>query len=132
MKYYGYSTVDGRILQTLDYPAGMFPAPVSGDLAFVQGTANPVTHYVTYQGLVARPTFNLQVNKFEIDADGVDEVTITNIPANTEVTWPDGERTIINNGIVEFAVDLAGTYTFRFINFPYQDQEISIEANATA
>ena len=67
-----------------------------------------------------------------IDADLVDTATISGIPAHTLVTWPDGEVTEINDGVLEFAVDLAGTYTFTIDSVAHLIQEVSIEALATA
>lgn len=69
-------------------------------------------------------------DKETISADGVDTAAISGLPAHTLVTWPDGEVTEINDGLLEFAVDLAGSYAFIIDAVQYTKQEVTIEALA--
>lgn len=76
----------------------------------------------------ASPSFSFDLPS--IQADGIDTATISGLPAHTLVTWPDGEVTEINDGLLEFAVDLAGSYAFIIDAVQYTKQEVTIEALA--
>ena len=86
------------------------------------------TAYVQDGVAIARPPFPITISKSTIDADGIDECLITGVPAGTEVTWPDGQTDIVNDGEVAFAVDLPGEYILKFSAVPYLTQEVAIEA----
>jgi hypothetical protein len=77
---------------------------------------------------VAKQPFAFTITKTQIVADGVDVVSISNVPAGTQITWPDGQSDVTNGDLVEFAVDLPGTYTLKFTAVAYLDKEITIEA----
>lgn len=97
------------------------------------GSGQPDTHYVnTASGtLYEKSAFSYPVSKTQIIADNVDTTVITGLPANTLVTWPDGQIDEVNDGEVEFGTDLIGTHTLIIDAVPYLKQEIQIEAIAT-
>lgn len=82
-------------------------------------------------GVLARTELNLTVSALTLVADATDTVTISGIPLDVTVRWPDGVETTGDN-TAEFSVDLPGTYTFRFTGIPYLDQEVTLEAVAAA
>lgn len=94
------------------------------------GLVDGATHYVdlaTIQ-ITDKQPLDLTVDKISITADGADTSTISGIPEATTIIWPDRQANIINDGLVEFSVDLPGTYTLKFSAIPYLDQEVTIEA----
>ena len=112
-------------------PQATAAAPL--DKALCEG-ASFQGHYVvieTKEVLIKTPaTFSFDQPTFV--ADGIDTATISGVPAYTLVTWPDGEVTEINDGLLEFTVDLAGIYTFTIDSVQHLKQEVTIEALATA
>lgn len=78
------------------------------------------------------PNMPLTISKSTVNADNIDEIVISNIPANTVVTWPDGQKDTIVDGQVEFSVDLEGLYLFAFDVVPYLRKEVIIEAVSAA
>lgn len=126
-----YNAINGRVVASLSGKNAILGAG-AGELA-LSGTGGSATHYVDEHDVITEktaPSFSFNVSS--IDADGIDTATITGIPSHTLVTWPDGETTEINDGVLEFAVDLAGTYTFTIDSVAHLIQEVSIEALATA
>lgn len=124
---------NGRILAV--FSGRLFNLEAEEGESLLTGTAGaPATHYVDVSGPVdslAVKTGGIFVFDVpSIAANGTDTATISNIPAHTLVTWPDGEVTEINDGLLEFAVDLAGTYTFIIDAVQYTKQEVAIEALA--
>ena len=101
-------------------------------LGVLVGTGNMETDYVDITldppEIKPRLPFPGTQNKTSILADGLDEWIVSSLPVGSVVTWPDGEVTTINDGTLEFTVDLAGTYTFKFDPFPYLEEEVSVEA----
>lgn len=69
-------------------------------------------------------------DKAQITANGADTATINNVPQNTFVTWPDGQITEVNDGSIEFAVDMPGTHKLIIDSVSHKIQEITIEAVA--
>lgn len=94
--------------------------------------ASIATHYFDpVNGLSAKTGLPLSLGKAQITADGDDTATITGVPLDVDVIWPDGMVTS-GDDTVEFAVDLPGTYAFRFRGVKYLDKEVTIEAVAAA
>ena len=99
---------------------------------FIESDIDLLRDYISSGSLMAKTAPAFSFDKADIDADGIDTATISGIPPHTLVTWPDGEVTEINDGVLEFAVDLAGTYTFTIDSVAHLIKEVSIEALATA
>lgn len=84
--------------------------------------------YVSDGKVIAKQQFSLSINKSIITADGVDTITINNIPNNTTVTWWDGQQDIITDGILEITSDLAGDYKITLDHPHYLTETINFEA----
>ncbi len=101
-------------------------------LSVLEGEGRPETQYVDILQdppvIADRLPFPGTQNTSQIQANGTDEWVVLNIPVGSIVTWPDGVISTINDGILQFTVDLAGTYSFVFDSFPYLLEEVSIEA----
>lgn len=101
-----------------------------GDLSIapIAEGLDDLTAYVVGGVVLEKQSFPLSVSPAQIAADGLDTATISGIPTGTQVEWPDGQTDTVTDGIVEFSVDLPGTYTLKFSAIPYLDQEVTIEA----
>ena len=88
------------------------------------------SHYVVDGVVQPKQQMPLVIDTSQIDADGIDEATITGIPSGVTVEWPDGQSDTVTDGEIRFSVDLPGTYTFQFTAIPYLDKEVTIEAIA--
>lgn len=111
-------------------PSGLQPlGPGSGMIELPEKSWD---YYVDTSGLedtpVPKSNFNLSISSMTLLADGTDQVTISNIPVGTLVTWPDGVETVIDSGSIVFSVDLAGEYVFSFEAIPYFDTDITLTA----
>ncbi|MBY5962096.1 hypothetical protein [Marinobacter nauticus] len=84
--------------------------------------------YVRDGKIMAKQQFSLSINKSIITADGVDTITITNIPADTLVTWWDGQQDIITDGILEITSDLEGEYKIILDHPHYLQESLTFEA----
>lgn len=92
------------------------PQPVEGDLHedgdFVFLDANP-----------------LVVNKTNIVADGVDTITISNLPGRSAISISDIGIYDVEDGEFIFSVDSPGTYTLTVTTPPYNPKEFTINAS---
>lgn len=112
-------------------PKAILPAAGSAILQ-ADREVNLDLDYVQDDILTAKAESSFAFDVSSIVADRNDTATIEGLHAHTLVTWPDGEITEINDGLLEFAVDLAGTHTFIIDSVAFLKQEVSIEAIATA
>ncbi len=73
-----------------------------------------------------RPEMPLQINTPELDIEEI--LRIDGIPAGTLVIHPSGER-VIDDGYLEWSSLTAGTFTFTFVNFPYQEVIVNAQVS---
>lgn len=122
----GYVIVKGSgELQSVD-PADF--SPTAALLTYSDDLGDDL--YVVDGKVLAKQSFAFQKDKLQIIADGLDVLTISNVPVNTTVTRWDGQQDVVNDGIVEFDTDLPGLYTLVFSAVPYLSEEVTIEAVA--
>lgn len=105
-----------------------FDTSAGEDILLVDEHVNPELYYISGDALIARPSMGISLNKANIDADGVDQAVISNIPAGTMCYMPGGEEEC-NDGSIEFSADAAGAYRISLENFPYKKEEIVIYAS---
>jgi hypothetical protein len=102
----------------------------------MEGAASDDLDWVDLAGAQAeikkKTTLVLDITKTEIVADGIDQALVASIPVGAFVTWPDGVREEVVDGLVEFATSYAGTYTLLLDGVKYLPQEITIEATIPA
>jgi len=126
-------TNTGRIEATGSCAKSMVQAQdgVQG-LSVLEGEGREETQYVDISTnppvIKDRLPFPGKQNKTRILANGLDEWIVTGLPTGTKVVWPDGVISVINDGSLQFTVDLPGKYTFRIDPFPYLEEEVSVEA----
>lgn len=83
----------------------------------------------TPYSLKEKEVLEINTSKVVITSDGVDTTTISNIPQNVFVTWPDGQRDEVTDGVVEFSTTQPDTYNLKFDGVKYLTEEVSIEAH---
>jgi len=76
-----------------------------------------------------KEALEITISKTTILAGGIEEATISNIPQGVFVTWPDGQRDEVTDGVVEFSVTQPDTYVLTFDGVKYLTEEVSIEAH---
>ena len=134
INFYLYDSDSGRVLGTGTYDERGDGAT---NRAVKAGTINPDTEYAPGGVKTARPTFNLTtllLDKQNIVANGVDQATISGVPAGTVVKvfkdedkFPRGAATV-NDGSVSLRVDTAGAYRIVLENFPTQVTSFTVLA----
>ena len=75
-----------------------------------------------------RPIINTEPNKLTMIADGVDSVTISDLPIPCTVTINDTEYEV-DDGEFEFTTDVADTYTITVASFPYITKSWEVTAS---
>lgn len=94
------------------------------------GGIDDLSHYIdrTDDSIQAKIPFALTVGSSPIVADGIALFTISGIPADTMVTWPDKDVIVTADDTVQWSEDLPGTYMFKFEHTQYLDAEVYFEA----
>lgn len=130
--YVIYDTITGIADGLYTGPSNTVNAQLSEGQSYIHGVFSFTKNYVDITQdppvIADRLPFPGTQNTSQIQANGTDEWVVLNIPVGSIVTWPDGVISTINDGILQFTVDLAGTYSFVFDSFPYLLEEVSIEA----
>ena len=85
------------------------------------------THYYDGQDYVLRPTFSLSVSALSVPVSTT--VTISNIPTGTLVIHPGGSL-VVDDGFVDWSALEPGDYEFKFQNFPYIEEAVSVTVTA--
>ena len=101
-------------------------------MGYVVGTYPPTDYYwhLTNEEITARPVNSASADKATMDADGIDSITVSNIPNPSVVrVGPFAAEYDVTDGVFEFTIDAPGDYVFRMFSFPYKDKEIEISAS---
>lgn len=88
-----------------------------------------VTEYYWKDALLTlRPDMPCSLDKTDVTADGIDVVTLTNVPTGAEIFSDEVLLGESDGTDVEISYDLAGTYPLKVVLFPYLDFEEAISA----
>ena len=101
------------------------------DLGYIISDESTVTNKVDIPTgqIVERDDNAAVIDTANINADGVDEATITGIPNPSTVMINDEEQPgDIINGELVFTTDIVGEYFFYIRSFPFKDVEFIINA----
>lgn len=90
--------------------------------------ASDDTHYWDDENAMAAPKLSLDLFAAPIKADGIDATLIADVPEGVYVTWTDGFREAVTDGVVEFATTQSGSYKLIFDGVKYLRQEVIVEA----
>ena len=98
--------------------------------ATIEGSANGRTQYVDIDDnniVKDKVPMPLAVSKTTLTADGIDMVTISNIPIGT-LYVNDSVEFIIDDGILEFTTDIPRNYSLNFSGAKYLPEEVILVA----
>jgi len=128
-----YKNATGEIVRRGQcHPDAVLPQAVGADETSMQTTVleDAKTRYVDNGSVVDRPVNSSVADKTEIAADGVEILTITNIPVGTEVTvlGPVESTTTVDDGELGITAAIPGSYRVRLDAFPIQHKEITFVA----
>lgn len=135
MNFIVYSA-PGEILRSGMCPATMLSIQAGAGEMVMEGEGNDREHWVetlTWPGLapfpfiVAKEPLPATVDKTTLAANGIEAVTISNLPAPARVQV-DQAVYEVTDGIFEFTIALPGTYKVRAESFPYLPKEWEITA----
>jgi len=101
----------GVILRTGTCPTSMLPLQAKEGEMVIAGKANDATQYVDTETItiVDKPSITAALSKTTLLADGVDSITITDLPQPCTAHL-DTQRYEVPDGELEFTVDLPGVY----------------------
>lgn len=128
-----YDEITGAILRTGSAPESMieFQALPGERVKVTRVALSDATYYVSdvALGLIAeKPPLGALANKTTLIADGVDRVTITNLPIPTDyrLSGPVADSAIIGDGALVISLDFPGVYTVELKAMNRLTQFISI------
>lgn len=121
--------MDGEIIRTGACPQSMIGLQMDVDNFVLEGEADDVAQYVdmTTHTVANKRTITPVFSKLSMIADGVDTVIITELPVPCIVSLDDFAYNV-PDGVFEFTVDIAGTYTVRIDSvetLSYEEQVIA-------
>lgn len=124
-----YETTTGRILRNIVCTPDQVRYQVGAGESAMEGTADGATHYAPLGAVTARSAMSASVDVFAIAADGVEEATISGLPAGAVVSI---NHVVVGEvdpaGEVVFTTDTPGEYVVRCSLFPWLDYEVTIDA----
>jgi len=127
-----YDLTTGKILSAVSCPeyAYAFNAPPSTEIGYLPGTVADIeAFYVLNEEVVERPSLNLPDAQIQIQANGIDNFELNNLPQGTIVTIePDDETHGIDDGELSFATEQPGIYTLHINAFSYKEATVTVEA----
>lgn len=108
----------------IDLQANIGQAVYMGEFDIATEFLDPNNGYT----VMPRPLMNVQQDKLAIASDGVDTITISNIPNGAECSHPEGSfvATPADN-TATWSCNTPGTYLFVFRLAPYQDCVVYVE-----
>lgn len=92
-----------------------------------QGRAEPSNHYCLDGAVTVRPVV-VGPKKAEINADGLDSVTFTNLPADCQAAIDEDDPFTVSDGELIFTTRTPGTYCLRLEKWPAQPHKAIIIA----
>ena len=117
----------GAIQRVGSCPEGDVPLQAGeGEFVFIPSiVCSDATHYVVDGDLRELQDFP-EVTQAVVNANGEYTITLTNIPAETSVTWSDGFISEENDGTLECVVAFPDEYRFLLENVRYFYQEVVV------
>jgi hypothetical protein len=128
-----YETINGKILRNVEMPDDYISYQVGEGESFLE--VSKLIHdgecYVKDGILTVRDIQKTSLNKLIIDADGIDELLLSNVPSGVIKINNDTTNDAISGAIENtdtFSTTIPGTYKIKIESFPYLDFEATIEA----
>lgn len=134
MIYSQYEKTTGKILSNFKAEIDEIPFYQSNEIAIIEGEYNGFTHYILNNEVVERPTNAITINKHNFEANGTDEVIISNVPVESRIIIQAIDESyeyigFITTGTESFTTTITGGYTILIECFPYSYLRTTIYAN---
>lgn len=130
-KWIVYNKYTGKILRIVSGPESIYNAiivePSVEDV--IEGSCDIDGYVVVNKKAILRVVMPVGIDKTDITADGISEVTISSINVGATLTVNSIDHGQVNDGKVEMTFDLSGQYIIKLSLFPYIDWEVIINAN---
>lgn len=127
-----YELISGRIFCVV---SGTLRPHVPPGYGVFNGSFSGNTHYIHDDGEtepepVPRPENPVVADKSSVTADGVEVLTLSNIPSGSvvRVHGPVASDTPVDDGTLELSTDTPGAYTVTVDSFPEQRKELTFDA----
>ena len=126
-----YDHDTGRILCQYTVSYDVYEYMKSQGKYLIEGSADPNKSYVDISvnppAIAVRPAQSTTQDKAEIQANGVDFMTLESLPVPCEVSVGD-KNYAVDDGILEWGTLERGTYPILAKAFPYRDWEGTVNA----
>ena len=127
-EYTAYHLATGRFLYIIGVAEAELPLQsIEEGHGFIDGAHMSATHYLHSGTVVPRPAIATTVSKTIVAADGVDVVSISNLPVPCTMI-AQGQEIAVADGVVDLTFDLAGDFLIKVVAWPYLDYEVTIHA----
>ena len=126
-----YDLNTGEILRNRSQPVDYIEEDLHDGEGYIVERSNDITQYVdtTSKKIIDKQEIPCSINKLTIDADGVDEIIISNLPNPSDIEIVDMENYLVIDNTFEFTIDTPGEYKIICKSFPYLDKEYTINAS---
>jgi hypothetical protein len=129
MNDYTFYDINGKIVFTYSGQCISEMSRIHPELSFIIGIYDFEKYYILNDNPIERPVQDTKLSKKILNADGIDEILITDAPngmfsAFTEDYSINGEI----NGNDAFSTNIVGSYGISIVAFPYLDFYEIIEA----
>ncbi|MGH1371123.1 MAG: hypothetical protein ACRBBW_03750 [Cellvibrionaceae bacterium] len=127
-----YNPVTGGIERSGSCPDAWVNDQAEAGLSAALGSADDQLDWfdVSIMDVRKKAGLSVGVSGLVLQADGVSSSVISPVPSGCFVTWPDGVREEVTDGVVEFSTDEVGTHLLVLDGVKYLPLEIAIEAHA--
>lgn len=122
----------GMILRDVQAPPDMLQLQIQeGEFGLENTKADIFLDYILEGQVTRRPTQNTTIDKITLIPDGVDKVTLSNVPNGIFLAF-DQTRTNITHGNINgtdtFSTTIPGIYQIQITSFPFLDFTTTITA----
>lgn len=98
---------------------------IDGTESWVEGSPDDRFAYVLGGSIVDKPTMPATIDKTTVTADGIDFVTISNLP-NPSTVSVSGQTVVVEDGTLTIKVGYPRDYLVEVESWPYLNWEVTI------
>lgn len=119
--------VNGKILRVGYAPSDMINIQANENEFVIRGYADAATQFIVSGFVADKIQMPVSVDKTDINADGIDTITVSDIPENCAYSI-NGMEGIVTDGQMSLTFDDPGEYNLKLSLFPYLDYSVMINA----